>query len=61
VVEKSRTKTRAVLEADVSLGEDITPGVRIGWWLELIVIVSTAGLALLGVLDRRRRTGTMDA
>ena len=61
VVEKSRTKTRAVLEADVSLGADITPGVRIGWWLELIVIVSTAGLALLGVLDRRRRTGTMDA
>ncbi len=60
VVEVSEVKTRAVLEADVQLGEGITPGVRFGWWLELLVTFTSAGLLVLCILDRRRRAGTME-
>jgi len=59
VREQSLVKTRDVLEADVELGSGITLGVRIGRWLQLVVTVLTAGLAVLGLLDRRRRAGTM--
>jgi len=59
VVERSEQRTRAVLEQTVTLGEDVTPGVRLGWWLELLAALATAALVVAGLLERRRRTGTM--
>ena len=55
----SQQQTRDVLQAEVPLATTRTPGVRIGFWLEV-------GLAALGVLmaaaarlGERRRVGTM--
>ncbi|MBA2772435.1 MAG: apolipoprotein N-acyltransferase [Nocardioidaceae bacterium] len=59
VVERSQQRTRAVLEQTVTLGEDATLGVRLGWWLELLAVLATASLVVAGLLERRRRTGTM--
>ncbi len=59
VSDRSRVKTRDVLEETVELGAGITLGVRLGWWLELLLCFAGAGLAGVGLLERRRRTGTM--
>ena len=60
IVERSQQRTRAVLEHSVPLGDGITLGVRIGWWLELLTVLATAALLVACVLERRHRTGTMD-
>ena len=60
VVEQSEQRTRAVLEQAVTLGEDVTLGVQLGWWLEMLAALATAALVVAALLERRRRTGTME-
>jgi apolipoprotein N-acyltransferase len=56
VVQRAPVRTQTVLEADVPLRSDLTPAVRLGGWLQG-VLVALAGLAVLStvVSDRRRR------
>ncbi len=59
VLDVSQPRTREILEEQVLLGDGRTFGVQIGWWLGLLCMLATLLLLALGVLDRRRGTGTM--
>ncbi len=55
----SAPKTRAVLEAELTLATGSTPGARGGFWVEALLAVLGAVLAAAAGLGRRRGIGTM--
>lgn len=59
VMIRTEEKTRAVLDEQVELADGRTWGVRLGFWIELLL--TAAGVALSGVafLGARRRKGTL--
>ena len=59
VIARSEQRTRAVLQESVATGDGVTLGVRLGRWVQGLVLVATAAMVVLGVLEHRRGTGTM--
>ncbi|MEP6666645.1 MAG: nitrilase-related carbon-nitrogen hydrolase, partial [Nocardioidaceae bacterium] len=60
VVVETKQKTRAVLEEQVTLGDGVTLGVRLGLWVELL-ICALALVAISGsALGRWRRAGRIE-
>jgi apolipoprotein N-acyltransferase len=57
----SKVRTRAVLERRVWLGDAITPGIRIGFWVDLVLSVAALLLACGAIVGNRRRTRRMVA
>jgi apolipoprotein N-acyltransferase len=59
VVEETSQKTRAIVNEQVALGEGVTWGVRLGWWVELAVALGGLALMVVAYLGRRRAAGKM--
>ena len=56
---QSAPRTRALVEAEVTLANDRTFGVRTGFWVEVALSGLGVGLVALARLGGRRRVGTM--
>lgn len=59
VLAVSQPKTRDVLQVEVLLATARTPGVRVGFWLELVLAGLGVVLTATARLGARRRVGTM--
>jgi apolipoprotein N-acyltransferase len=59
VVDRAPTRQTAVLEAELPVRTVVTPGVRAGRWVELVLsAIALAAVAWSVVVDRRGRKGT---
>jgi apolipoprotein N-acyltransferase len=54
VVSRAPVRETAVLEEDVPLRTEVTPGVRLSRWLEAGLVLAALGALLVGVLRQRR-------
>jgi apolipoprotein N-acyltransferase len=60
VLAVTQQKTRAVLEQQVTLGNGITWGVRLGLWVELLLCALAVAAIGMAALGRRRRAGRIE-
>jgi apolipoprotein N-acyltransferase len=60
VIAETEQKTRAVVNEEVRLADGTTLGIRIGWWVEILMALAGLGLAVVGYLGRRRSFDRMD-
>jgi apolipoprotein N-acyltransferase len=60
VLEQTEIRTRDLLTAEVTLAEGRTLGVRLGFWVELVLAVAGAVALGVAVWVRRRRVGRME-
>ena len=60
VLQKSQIRTQALLEADVPLGDELTWGVRFGFWVELVLALAGAAATAVAVWVGRSRVGKME-
>ena len=56
---KTGQRTRAVLDEQITLADGITWGVRLGFWVEVLISLASLGLLARAYLGRRRSTGTL--
>ncbi len=57
VVVSTAEKTRAILDEPVTLAAGVTWGMRVGFWVELLLSLSGLAWAVAAYLGRRRETG----
>jgi apolipoprotein N-acyltransferase len=61
VVSRSQVHTQVVLEHDVTLASGITWGMRLGFWVDLLLSLAALGLTAYAALGNRLRPGKMAA
>ncbi|HSS68331.1 MAG TPA: apolipoprotein N-acyltransferase [Nocardioidaceae bacterium] len=59
VLVQTDQKTREVLDEQVTLADGVTLGVRLGFWVELLITLAAIALLTLAYLGRRRSLGTL--
>ncbi len=57
VIASAKQRTRAVLDERVQLADGLTPAVRYGYWLKIVLSVIALGLSVVAYLGRRGVVG----